>query len=294
MKRNWMTILALVAGMNARDAACAELREDQLMPPKSDLQDAIRVVPIDCRIIHPASTAEDDPQLKGIAYSAVGWDLEAPEDSARTVTIIAKSGWLSRSGVFMPDGSEGIVVMEERSGRGDYDWRQADVPSGVYQLTHIVKERGVVDETEVLHAYFDFTLPEDDLIVKTDTADAVCADVRTDLQAGEVRTPKQLSHVLPFVYSPTNFTGTVDGTSSRVSVVRLAGDDPDVTKWTEVPKTARVLKTSTDEGEVIWNAKKGVWRASFEILDGETPKDTQIKVFDLREAVGNGTVLVVF
>lgn len=279
--------------MNARDAACAELREDQLTP-KSDLQDAICVVPIDCRIIHPASTAEDDPQLKGIAYSAVGWDLEAPEDSARTVTIIAKSGWLSGSGVFTPDDNEGIVVMEERPGRGVYDWRRADVRNGFYQLTHIVKERGVVDETEVLHAYFDFTLPEDDLIVKTDTADAVCADVRTDLQAGEVRTPKQLSHVLPFVYSPTNFTGSVDGTSSRVSIVRLKGDDPDVTKWAEVPKTAQVLKTSADEGEVIWNAKKGVWRASFEILDGETPKDTQIKVFDLREAVGNGLMFMVF
>ena len=126
-------------------------------------------------------------------------------------------------------------------------------------------------------------------------ADWVRADfpnVRADFQKGEVRTPRKLAHVLPFVYSPTNFTGTVDGTSSRVSVVRLAGDDPDVTKWTEVLGTTRVLKESTDEGEVVWNAKKGVWKATFEIFDGETLKETQIKFFDLRNATGRGLALI--
>ena len=119
------------------------------------------------------------------------------------------------------------------------------------------------------------------------------ADIRVDLQEGEVRTPKKFSHVLPFVYSPTNFTGTVDGKSSRVSIVQLEGTDPDVTKWAEVPETWRKLKEATDEGEVKWRAKKGVWKATFEIFDGPTLKDTQIKYFDLRNATGNGTVLII-
>ena len=117
--------------------------------------------------------------------------------------------------------------------------------------------------------------------------------IRVDLQEGEVRTPKKFAHVLPFVYSPTNFTGTVDGKSSRVSIVQLGGTDPDVTKWTEIPGTWRKLKEATDEGEVKWRAKKGVWKATFEIFDGSTLKDTQIKYFDLRNANGNGLVIFV-
>ena len=119
------------------------------------------------------------------------------------------------------------------------------------------------------------------------------ADIRVDLQEGEVRTPKKFAHVLPFVYSPTNFTGTVDGKSSRVSIVQLEGTDPDVTTWTEMSGTARTLKEATDEGEVKWRAKKGVWKATFEIFDGEELKDTQIKYFDLRNATGNGTVIFI-
>ena len=132
---------------------------------------------------------------------------------------------------------------------------------------------------------------EDD---STGLAQDALSDVRADLQAGEVRTPKKFAHVLPFVYSPTNFTGTVDGKSSRVSIVQLTGDDPDVTKWTtEVRGTARTLKEAADEGEFKWRAKKGVWKATFEIFDGETLKDTQIKYFDLREASGNGIIIFV-
>ena len=118
-------------------------------------------------------------------------------------------------------------------------------------------------------------------------------EIRVDLQEGEVRTPKKFAYVLPFVYSPTNFTGTVDGKSSRVSIVRLEGTDPDVTKWAEVPGTWRKLKEATDEGEVKWRAKKGVWKATFEIFDGDKLKETQIKYFDLRNATGNGLLIFV-
>ena len=119
-------------------------------------------------------------------------------------------------------------------------------------------------------------------------------DIRVDFQPGEVRTPRKLAWVLPFVYSPTNFIGTVDGTAARVSIVRLEGDDPDVTQWTEVG-TPRVLKKGSDEGEVVWRAKKGVWKAVFEFYNGDKllEKDTQTKIFDLRNATGNGTVIFV-
>ena len=135
---------------------------------------------------------------------------------------------------------------------------------------------------------------EDD---STGLAQDALSDVRADLQEGEVRTPKKFAHVLPFVYSPTNFTGTIDGKLSRVSIVRLecgAGDDPsDVTTWTEVPRMARKLKEARDEGEIKWFPKKGVWKATFEIFDGQTLKDTQIKYFDLRNAKGNGMAIII-
>ena len=124
----------------------------------------------------------------------------------------------------------------------------------------------------------------------TGAGEQVCVD----LQEGEVRTPARFEHVQPFVYSPTNFTGTVDGKSARVSIVQLEGADPDVTKWTtEVRGTARVLKEATDEGGVKWRAKAGVWKATFEIFDGPTLKDTQIKFFDLRDAKGKGLLIFI-
>ena len=132
-----------------------------------------------------------------------------------------------------------------------------------------------------------------EVLDESSRTDSAGEAIRVDLQEGEVRTPKKFAHVLPFVYSPTNFTGTVDGKSSRVSIVQLGGTDPDVTKWTEIPGTWRKLKEATDEGEVKWRAKKGVWKATFEIFDGSTLKDTQIKYFDLRNANGNGLVIFV-
>lgn len=127
-----------------------------------------------------------------------------------------------------------------------------------------------------------------------DLASAEGDDICVDLQEGEVRTPRKLARVMPFVYSPTNFIGTVDGTVARVSIVRLEGDDPDVTQWTEVG-TPRVLKESSDEGEVVWRARKGVWKAIFEFFNGDKllEKETQTKIFDLRNASGNGMVIFI-
>ena len=74
--------------------------------------------------------------------------------------------------------------------------------------------------------------------------------------------------------------------------LKLEGTDPDVTTWAEVPGTWRKLKEATDEGEVKWRAKRGVWKATFEIFDGETLKETQIKFFDLRNAKVSGFAII--
>ena len=75
---------------------------------------------------------------------------------------------------------------------------------------------------------------------------------------------------------------------------QLTGTDPDVTKWTADPgKPLRVLHDAAGEGEVKWKPKKGVWKATFEIFDGPTLKETQIKYFDLRNTKGNGLVFFI-
>lgn len=377
---------------------------------------------MDCRTVFPVAKLEDEPALKGLMYSALGWELDTTPDASRTAMITAQGGTLEEGG-FESDGSPEIVVMPAATGRGEFDWNLTYITKKVYRLTHTVMKSGRVDAGGTLCGYLDFrhcniwasqgdvekavlgevahpivvtqdevwpwqpidsaavrsgieTVEELEPDVETATtfsfwgrgvlnydyalsggtlkvlADdeevstfvevtagwvsrtiafdgheahkvefAYTADgngaaairnvrweepseglrtidgvdgVRVDLQEGEVRTPKKLAHVLPFVYSPTNFIGTVDGKSSRVSIVRLTGDDPDVTKWTtEVSGTARVLKESTDEGEVEWKAKKGVWKATFEIFDGGKLKDTQIKYFDLRNATGKGLLIFV-
>lgn len=194
-------------------------------------------------------------------YLLTGGKLEVVVDGAVVATFAEVVDWTSSQLAFEDYGAHEVVFRYTAVGGG-----------AVAAIRNVWRE-------------------EDD---STGLAQDALSDVRADLQAGEVRTPKKFAHVLPFVYSPTNFTGTVDGKSSRVSIVQLTGDDPDVTKWTtEVRGTARTLKKATDEGEVKWRAKKGVWRATFEIFDGETLKDTQIKYFDLREASGNGIIIFV-
>ena len=410
-----------VMGFSALATGGVLVREDELAVSAVGVEALSVEQPFDLRPAFPVSSLEDDA-LKGLMYSAIGWELDPVSDSSRTVTITAKAGALE-NGVFTPDGSSALTVLPAREGRGTVDWQPVDISRKVYQLTHMVRGNGGVDATAYLYGYFDFSKCEawasqadvekavlgevthkiavvqdeywpwqpinvavvrsgivtdeyldseeetttaftfngcgvlrydylltggklevvvDGAVVatfaevvdwtssqlafedygahevvfrytavgggavaairnvwreeddSTGLAQDALSDVRADLQAGEVRTPKKFAHVLPFVYSPTNFTGTVDGKSSRVSIVQLTGDDPDVTKWTtEVRGTARTLKKATDEGEVKWRAKKGVWRATFEIFDGETLKDTQIKYFDLREASGNGIIIFV-
>lgn len=109
---------------------------------------------------------------------------------------------------------------------------------------------------------------------------------RVDLREG-VRVVRRGEDLLPFVYSPTNFTGVAEaanGESARVSVVQLSGEGDDVSTWTEtVPGTLRVLKEASDEGAVVWKGRTGVWKATFEVLGEEDALlRTEEAIFDMR------------
>ena len=299
MKRMQKTMLllgGLASTLLPAVAAADGLREDEVAQP-TDLLDIIIAQPTDCRKVFPALT----PVVHGLNYSAIGWVREPADNPSRKVTITAQAGRLV-NGVFTADSSAAVEVLSACSGTGVCDWVVSSLPRRVYRLVHAVTENGVADDSGQLIGYIDNSfcsteaggLGEWAIAADSGLEDDAISDVRVDLQEGEVRSPQKLAYVLPFVYSPTNFTGDIAGRSSRVSIVQLTGDDPDVTKWTEeVSGTARVLKEATDEGEVKWRAKKGVWRATFEIFDGEVLKDTQIKYFDLRNATGSGLVLFV-
>ena len=130
-----------------------------------------------------------------------------------------------------------------------------------------------------------------------DWMEGVLPNVRADLRTG-VRAPKRLAQVLPFQYSSTNWVGDVAGARAtsvaKVTIVQLTGDDPDVAKWTtELPETTKVLKEGIGEGEVPWKAKKGVWKATFEILNDAKSIHKETVIFDLRDSSSNGLLIFV-
>lgn len=421
---NRMFYLVLVFAFSTAFSAVAEepnwVRENELVLSCDLVRGEAQEAVCDLRTAFTVATLEDDPALKGLMYSAIGWELDAAADSSRTVAISATPGTLV-DGAFAPVGSP-VEVLPATTGRGSFNWQVATIEKKLYQLTHTVRNGSSVDATGTLVGYIDFShaaiwASQDDveaavlgertqsltvtqdatwpwqpigtpvalsgirtdetlgegvatattfsftgvgafnyeyaldggqLTIVVDGVETVLAatagawtsgtvelgtsgdhvvafayvaagggstaalrnvsrsdedgdlasaegdDICVDLQEGEVRTPRKLAWVMPFVYSPTNFIGTVDGTVARVSIVRLEGDDPDVTQWTEVG-TPRVLKESSDEGEVVWRARKGVWKAVFEFYNGDKllEKETQTKIFDLRNATGNGLVLFI-
>lgn len=120
--------------------------------------------------------------------------------------------------------------------------------------------------------------------------------VAVDLREG-VRALVSRTELLPFVYSATNFTGlaeTVEGpTVAKVSVVKLTGEGEEVALWTdEVPGTRRVIRRATDESAVSWSVRSGVWKAEFEILDGDKSVHFESVIFDMR-TLKKGFVLLV-
>ena len=117
---------------------------------------------------------------------------------------------------------------------------------------------------------------------------ASCDGARVDLREG-AKTIMRREQLLPFVYSHTNFVGVAGATAesvARVSIVRLAPDEPtdDLSLWTNaVAGTERVLREESDESSVRWRGHGGVWRATFDILNGEDTVHTETAIFDMRE-----------
>ena len=117
-------------------------------------------------------------------------------------------------------------------------------------------------------------------------AQAAATGKAMDLREG-IRVIRGFGELLPFVYSPTNFTGLAgaeNASIARVKVVQLTGTAPDLSLWSEeVPGTERELVRSTSDGAVVWEGRNGVWKATFDILDGETSVHTETAVFDMRK-----------
>ena len=65
-----------------------------------------------------------------------------------------------------------------------------------------------------------------------------------------------------------------------------------MTKWTADPgKPLRVLRDAPGEGEVKWKPKKGVWKATFDILGTSHHEES---FFDLRESRAPGMAVILF
>ena len=112
---------------------------------------------------------------------------------------------------------------------------------------------------------------------------------RSDLREG-VREPKRAAEILPFAYSCTNWTGVAGATAestARITVVQMTGTAPDLREWTEeVPGTCSVLVYKPGENVVRWRAKKGVWKAAFDILTDDECVHHEEAWFDLRKTSG--------
>ena len=78
--------------------------------------------------------------------------------------------------------------------------------------------------------------------------------------------------------------GATVESKAHVRVVQMTGSDPVVTNWTtEVAGTSRVLHDAPGEDAVPWKAKVGrVWKATFDILNGDTSIYSEEAWFDLR------------
>ena len=88
--------------------------------------------------------------------------------------------------------------------------------------------------------------------------------------------------------------GATAESKAHVRIVQMTGSDPVVTNWTtEVAGTSRVLHDAPGEDAVPWKAKVGrVWKATFDILNGETSIYNEESWFDLRQTRVPGFLLM--
>lgn len=120
--------------------------------------------------------------------------------------------------------------------------------------------------------------------------------VRVDLREG-VRKPKYFSEILPFAYSSTNWVGVTGATAAssvRVTLVPMTGAGSDTTQWTESGDPIELYR-GPGEGSVKWpKPEKGLWKATFDILNGDTGIYSEDAFFDLWKTRNSGFMLMVF
>lgn len=120
--------------------------------------------------------------------------------------------------------------------------------------------------------------------------------VRMDLREG-VRKPKYFSEILPFAYSSTNWVGVTGATAAssvRVTLVPMTGAGSDTTQWTESGDPIELYR-GPGEGSVKWpKPEKGLWKATFDILNGDTGIYSEDAFFDLWKTRNSGFMLMVF
>ena len=304
MSKILLAVQTLIVGLCARAAVVGGMHESGLRPDSDLREDVVmaqlRPVLTSPFIYVPSSVELQEAALHNLTYSALGWERDAVEDPSRTVTVTARRGTFP-NGVFVPDaGTEDIPVQSGMNGEGCFDWLGPADRTGTYQLTHTVMKDGEADPAGMLSCFFCFMINdngmcESQLRPDSDLRDGVFPGVRMDLQKG-VRTPKRLADVLPFVYSSTNWLGDVVNVSAesvaRVTIVQLTGEGDDVTTWTDVvPNTFKELVKKPGEGEVKWRARKGVWKAAFDILNNDTSIRTEEAIFDLRNSIAPGLLI---
>lgn len=194
-------------------------------------------------------------------YALSGGTLEIVVDGQATELALTGGDWVAGSVPVTAGGAHTVVFAYQAAGDGS-----------VAQLRRVRwDEPLLLTRTEVLQN-----------------------GVPLDLREG-VRTPQLFAEVFPFEYSSTNWIGDVEGVGvgsvARVAIVRLTGEDPDVSTWTEtVPKSSRELVRKAGEGQVRWNPRQGVWKATFDILNGDDSIHSETAIFDLRDAHGGGNV----
>ena len=148
--------LLLAVWIGAVSAVADGVREDELSPAVH-LQDAsVSLRPLDCSTLFPVGNLSDDPALRNLNYSAIGWELDAAEDASRKVTVTAQAGTMV-GGSFKSDGSAPQVLLENATGRGEFDWTVTEIARKVYQLKHVVSKNGTVDSSATLSGYLDFS-----------------------------------------------------------------------------------------------------------------------------------------
>lgn len=139
----------------ALSAAADYVREDELTVRTAVQGWSASQQTIDLRKAFTVSSLEDEA-LRGLMYSANGWERDAAGDASRTVAITAQAGTLA-NGVFTPDGSAEMTVATGLGGEGTVDWALTEISKKVYRLKHAVRKDGAPVGVADLYGYLDFT-----------------------------------------------------------------------------------------------------------------------------------------